>query len=48
MSLCAYRALDAFEPAVQFDNGTVAQSGTSFYTIDSISVATGMPPDAPF
>ena len=39
--LCACRALDAFEPAVQFDNGTVVSANTSFFQIDSISTATG-------
>ena len=40
--MCACRALDAFEPAVQFDNGTVVSANTSFFQIDSISTATGM------
>jgi len=40
-AFCACRALDAFEPAVQFDNGTVVSSNTSFFQIDSISTATG-------
>lgn len=48
MSPCACRTIDAFEPAIQLDNGTVTESATSFFNIDSTSIATGMPPDASF
>ncbi|KAL0036071.1 hypothetical protein WJX79_001223 [Trebouxia sp. C0005] len=41
-SAVTVQALDAFEPAVQFDNGTVVSANTSFFQIDSISTATAL------